>query len=108
MGSYDEASPTRASPALGKSTAEKSSWDRVRQQAMNGKTASSDGSSPNSYNRTTGSTGDDKWRRGRKDAQAGVDTFAFSNTDEDRQLAKAAAKKDFEAMLERERRGGNP
>ena len=109
IGSYDDASPTRGFPALGKDTADKhSSWDRVRQQALTGKSSSSDSTSPKSYNQAIGSSGGDKWQRRRQEVPAGGDSFTFSTTDKDKQLAKAEAKKEFEAMLDRERRGENP
>lgn len=42
----------------------------------------------------------------RRDFESKQDSFSFSNSQEDRQLAKEQAQRDFDAMLERERREG--
>jgi len=67
------------------------SWERLRQQA-----AARSGSSP----------GVPRAARGQQsETSPGDDSFSFSQGDEDRQLAKAEAQRDFDARLERERSG---
>lgn len=65
-----------------------SSWERLRQQAANRSGPGSGASRP----ARSGTSSDD-------------DSFSFSSGDEDRQLAKSEAQKDFDARLERERTG---
>jgi hypothetical protein len=65
-----------------------STWDRLRQQAAKGSGPSA--SRP---------------RAARGQASSDEDSFSFSQGDEDRQLAKAEAQKEFDARLERERAG---
>jgi hypothetical protein len=64
-----------------------SSWERLRQQAAT---------------RSGPSAGGSRAARGK---QSEEDSFSFSQGDEDRQLAKAEAQKEFDARLERERSG---
>jgi hypothetical protein len=65
-----------------------SSWERLRQQAAT---------------RSGPSAGGQRTARGQ--ASSEEDSFSFSQGDEDRQLAKAEAQKEFDARLERERSG---
>lgn len=65
-----------------------STWDRLRQQAAKGSGPSAGGP-----------------RAARGQASSDEDSFSFSQGDEDRQLAKAEAQKEFDARLERERAG---
>lgn len=60
-----------------------SAWERLRQQATSGKPV----------------------QPARRDTSSSGDSFSFSSTDEDRQLAKAEAQKDFDSRIERERSG---
>ena len=71
-----------------------SAWERLRQNAMsNGQTSSSTQSS-RSY---TGSNSQSR--------SSGSDSFAFSLTDENKQLAQGEAQNAFNARIERERQG---
>ncbi|KAL9045955.1 MAG: hypothetical protein Q9214_001095 [Letrouitia sp. 1 TL-2023] len=92
---FDDASPTRGRGGAGDQNG--SAWDRIRRQASN-------------------PSGEVQQRRPRqthevrKEQQAGPtlgDRFTFSSEEEERQLAKDEAQKDFDARLERERRGGD-
>lgn len=65
-----------------------SAWERLRQQAVSGKSSPSTSASPSS-------------NRARSDG----DDFTFSSRDEDKQLAKSEAQKEFDARIERERSG---
>lgn len=65
-----------------------SAWDRLRQGAMSGSESSS---SSRRAQALQGSSGDN--------------SFSFSQGDEDRQLARSEAQKQFDARIEREREG---
>jgi hypothetical protein len=99
---FDDASPTGGrglqydtqTPAAPTGSA----WDRIRQQA---------GSRSN-----TQSAGQSAWAKTRSvvssdQPSSPSDSFAFSKTEEERQLAKDEAQKDFDARIEQERRGGD-
>jgi len=77
-----------------------SSWDRLRQGAMSGeqKQSSFRGMQPSE------SAGSRASARGGDNATTG-DSFSFSKSDEDRQLAKSQAQSEFDRMVEREREG---
>lgn len=109
MGSYDDASPTGGLPLAGKEqTNGSSSWDRIRKRAISNNAASPDGVPPGSSSQAIGGSEYGRRQRERKDTQSGGDSFTFSSTEQDQQLARTQAKKEFEAMLERERKGENP
>ena len=84
------------------SSAGASAWDRVRAQAAKGSNDS-------------GKTSDSAWSRTRANQSGGQrgnssgsgsdDSFSFSSAEEDRELAKSEAQKEFDARIERERRG---
>ncbi|KAL9613560.1 MAG: hypothetical protein Q9167_001893 [Letrouitia subvulpina] len=91
----DDASPTGGRGGVGDENG--SAWDRIRRRASN-------------------PSGEVQQRRPqqareiRKEKQAGTtlgDSFTFSSEEEERQLAKDEAQKDFDARLERERHGGD-
>lgn len=67
-----------------------SAWDRLRQQAQGS------GSDNSPYPRTQGE---------QRQGATGGDSFSFSSSDEERQLAKSEAQKDFDRRVERERQG---
>jgi hypothetical protein len=74
---------------------QESAWDRIRRKSASGQPQTS---APGiSVNRK---------QTERQGAMVG-DSFAFSSTDEERQLAKEEAQKDFDARVERERQGRN-
>ena len=76
-----------------------SAWDRLRQTAMSGEQSRTfRGSQPSE------SAGSRAPARGGDNVSTG-DSFSFSSSDQDRQLGKSQAQKDFDAMLEREREG---
>ena len=107
---YDDASPTAGSPPMNNDQVPRklSSWDRIRKDALSkGNAAKSDGSGNfgDPYSSTERTS---RWQSQRGDNAHSDNGYTFSSTEEDRQLAKAQAKKEFEAMLERERRGENP
>ena len=95
----DDASPTGGEGAFidsgyesdSGSGATGSTWDRIRQQAS---------SSPSSEMAGRGGRGN-RWGM-----QTPEDSFSFSATEEERQLAKEEAQRSFDERIERERRGG--
>ncbi|KAK3955645.1 hypothetical protein QBC32DRAFT_29458 [Pseudoneurospora amorphoporcata] len=109
---YDDASPVApaaraSSPAVQTSG---SAWDRLRQQAK-GSPAQAPGSTtattPATYVKPSQSA---SWAERRAAAVGGGGggeglSYSYSETDQERALAKEQAQKEFDAMLERERRG---
>lgn len=101
----DDASPVSPAESQGAPTQQRgaqggSAWDRIRSQARGGSSAQGQGSGSQAT----------AWRRRRDDeitsrgAQQGT-SYTFSPADEERAYAKAQAQKEFDAMLEKERRG---
>ncbi|KAF2089015.1 hypothetical protein K490DRAFT_38424 [Saccharata proteae CBS 121410] len=98
--SYDDASPTGGSGPMDSAygTGGGSSWDRLRQQASAGREQSAR-SSAGGFGRPV-----------QKEQSSGStmgDSFSFSSSDEERQLAKTEAKRDFDARVDKERNGGD-
>ncbi|KAI4161965.1 MAG: hypothetical protein LQ342_004413 [Letrouitia transgressa] len=92
---FDDASPAGGSRGVGDQNG--TAWDRIRRQASN----------PSGEVQQRGPR---QTRGVRKEQQAGSTSggsFTFSNEEEERQLAKDEAQKDFDARLERERQGGD-
>jgi len=78
-----------------------SSWERIRKESAATK-------QPPSQEQRQGRTAG--WGSVQREQQQGSpvgDSFSFSNSEEDRQLAKSEAQRDFDARLERERQGGD-
>ncbi|GME24967.1 hypothetical protein GTA08_BOTSDO04965 [Neofusicoccum parvum] len=95
--SYDDASPTGGLGPMdsGSSSTGGSAWDRIRHQASSGQGASSGSSAA--------------WGKpAQKEQRAGStlgSSFAFTSSDEERQLAKSEAQREFDERVEKERRG---
>jgi hypothetical protein len=105
---WDDASPT-GGQGMGDSTAstpQGSAWDRLRR-----------GEKPNPIPRKPGArpqTNQSPWSRQQNETQKEQrqestigDSFAFSKSEEERTYAKEEAQKEFDARVERERRGGD-
>jgi hypothetical protein len=92
--SYEDASPTAATSGSG--GPRESAWDRIRKQSATGQ-------------QQPGSTSRGAAERSAWGTQGGSytqgDSFSFSSTEEERQLAKAEAQREFDARVERERQG---
>jgi hypothetical protein len=73
---------------------QESAWDRIRREAASGQSQSP----------STPGYSAEKRQTPRQESAPG-DSFTFSATDEERQLAKQDAQKDFDARVERERQG---
>ncbi|KAL8706479.1 MAG: hypothetical protein Q9201_000462 [Fulgogasparrea decipioides] len=92
--SFDDASPMAQSHAGGDQGG--SAWDRIRRQAQ----TSSAGIKPEGQS----------WKAIQREQRQGSttgDSFNFSSTDEERQLARDEAQSEFDARVERERQGGS-
>ena len=106
---FDDASPTGGAGA----TDPGSAWDRIRQDAVSGSSSSSSSSSgpgaPSSSksNRPAGREGG--WQggeRGQREGSSEGDPFSFSSEERERGLAKEQSQREFDARVEKERRGG--
>ncbi|KAM0129576.1 hypothetical protein ACHAO1_008435 [Botrytis cinerea] len=107
---FDDASPTNGqgmdteptTPQYSRQTG--SAWDRIRR-----------GEKPTSNSTTTSSqpprsgwaTVQNKTPKASSDGTSSADSFAFSKTEEERNLAQVEAQKEFDARVEKERRGGD-
>lgn len=89
--SRPSASPSQSEQSQSKSSG--SSWDRLRHDAM-----SSNQNQPSNQRSARPAPS-------AQSASSGDESFNFSRSDEDGQLAKSEAQKDFDARIERERAG---
>ncbi|KAF1349136.1 hypothetical protein BDV97DRAFT_355136 [Delphinella strobiligena] len=102
---FDDASPTAGRAATSPFTdnsakAGGSSWDRIRQNATS--------HAPNQSARASAWPSPPAQDQGMKREGATVgDSFAFSESDEERRLAKYEAQENFDANVEKERQGGD-
>ena len=96
---YDDASPTGGSFPLNEDkNSGGSTWDRIRRNAASGQ-AQPDQRSHHNTARPI--------QREQSESSTLGDSFSFSSTDEERQLAKTEAQREFDDRLERERKGGD-
>ncbi|KAL8809150.1 MAG: hypothetical protein Q9223_003376 [Gallowayella weberi] len=91
----DDASPTAAGSA--NEGQGDNAWERIRRQAQ---TRPSGGKQPKGQSW-------DAIQKEQKNSSTAGETFAFSSSDEQRQLAKDEAQNEFDARVERERQGGS-
>ena len=105
---FDEASPTGGPGARADTSPRQpqrqqgSAWDRVRQSSGRGPAGrQTDSGQPQEQSRG--------WAGVREQAQSPTASadYAFSKGDEERSLARGEAQKEFDALVERERRGGD-
>jgi hypothetical protein len=111
---FDDASPT-AGQGMRADTAQQSgsAWERIRRGSKSG--GQSGGSSwPTNNQEASPQSRESAWAKLQNNTQPeqrqGLttgDSFAFSKSDEERSLAKDEAQKEFDARVERERRGGD-
>lgn len=123
----DDASPTAGAeplePIRGPQQSQsqgsrESAWDQIRRGITPSKSrhppspeppSSSELNSGTRGNHTTSSSS--SWRRGQHSpssadsATTGAESFSFANSDEEKALAREMAQRDFDEMVERERRG---
>ncbi len=107
---FDDASPTSGKGMEGTGAAGGSAWERIRRQAS-GQPVGNQGSNQPAGQAQAGSRLDQRaWRRdsqrhAREEPAAG-DSISYSKSEEERQLARDEAQKEFDARVEQERRGG--
>jgi len=109
---FDDASPTGGrGPAADTGSSSGSTWDRIRRQAASHPAGSHESSWPSGSGPGRGQSSGQAISRNKNgttsDAASPGDNFSFSSADEDRQMAKGEAQKEFDDRVERERRGGD-
>ena len=111
---FNNASPT-GGQGIRADTAQQSesSWDRIRRGSKSGGQSGSS-SWPTDNQGTSAQKGESAWAKLQNNTQqeqpkesSTGDSFTFSKTDEERNLAKIEAQKEFDARVEQERRGGD-
>lgn len=107
----DDASPTSptARSTSSSSSNSGSTWARIRQEAATGKHSSQQPAKASAWptpNRNN-ETGNPSIKAEQRQGSSLGDSFTFSETDEERQLAKTEAQNEFDARVERERHGGD-
>ncbi|KAL9602482.1 MAG: hypothetical protein Q9219_001774 [cf. Caloplaca sp. 3 TL-2023] len=91
---FDDASPT--APGDADHNQSGNAWDRIRRQAQQRNSGSA-----------KGSRGWDSVRGEQQTGSTTGDSFTFSSAEQERQLARDEAQREFDAKVERERQGGN-
>lgn len=111
---FDDASPTGGHGIRAdKAEPSGSAWERIRRGSKPG--GQSNGTSWTTNNQEPTRQGEESaWSKLQNNTQQEQrqgstrgDSFAFSKTEEERSLAKSEAQKEFDARVERERRGGD-
>ncbi|OCL07066.1 hypothetical protein AOQ84DRAFT_66223 [Glonium stellatum] len=95
----DNSSPTSGMyPPIEDRNGGESAWDRIRKNAASGQAQPDQRYHSNAARPI---------QREQRESSTLGDSFSFSSTDEERQLAKAEAQREFNDRLERERKGGD-
>ncbi|KIV87239.1 hypothetical protein PV11_02797 [Exophiala sideris] len=104
----DDASPTAGNdPNMGTPSTyspQRSAWARIRNQQNQGYSGGRENPPTERSSGMDRGLSDDPYAARRGEEQARGDAFSFSKPDADRQLAKDQAQKEFDAMLDKERR----
>ncbi|TGO89855.1 hypothetical protein BPOR_0090g00020 [Botrytis porri] len=107
---FDDASPTNGqgmdtAPTTAQSPGQTgSAWDRIRRGEKPASTSHTTTSQPP---KSGWATVQNNKPKASSDAPSSADSFTFSKTEEDRNLAQVEAQKEFDARVEKERRGGD-
>ncbi|TEY36875.1 hypothetical protein BOTCAL_0540g00030 [Botryotinia calthae] len=107
---FDDASPTNGQGMDTEPTTPQSSrqtgsaWDRIRRGEKPTSNSTTTSSQPPRSGWATVQTNTSK---ASSDGTSSADSFAFSKTEEERNLAQVEAQKEFDARVEKERRGGD-
>lgn len=109
---FDDSSPTGGQGTRADTTPQQgSAWERIRRGGSSaGEQTKS--SWPTAQEKPSGQSGQSAWSKRRENSQeeqqsASGESFSFSKSKEERELAKSEAQKEFDARIERERRGGD-
>ncbi|KAI1624472.1 hypothetical protein EDD37DRAFT_413463 [Exophiala viscosa] len=104
----DDASPTAGNdPDMATRdtySPQRSAWARIRNQRNQTYSDGREGAPAERSSSSGRGLSDNPYAARRGEEQASGDSFSFSKTDTDRQLAKDQAQKEFDAMLDKERR----
>jgi len=105
---WDDASPTggQGITESTSNTPQGSAWDRVRRGERGASSPSKSGGRPQS-NQSPWARQQNETQKEQREGSTTGDSFAFSKTEEERAYAKDEAQKEFDARVERERRGGD-
>lgn len=118
---FDDASPTGGRGMEDTGAGAGSAWDRVRQGSSSQPAGTRGSSWPTQQGQQPTRPAQSAWQRGgdvsrhrehasqrkSEDEASSEDSFSFSKTDEERQLAREEAQREFDARVERERSGGD-
>jgi hypothetical protein len=103
---WDDASPTGGQGMTESTAPQGSAWDRLRRGEKPAPVPQkSGGKQPTKQ--SAWSRQQDETQREQKEGSTMGDSFAFSKSEEERNYAKEEAQKEFDARVERERRGGD-
>lgn len=97
---FDDASPTGGERVTDTQSTGGSAWERIRQQAQTGRSPRSVGPGQKTRNPVAA-------QEQPANESSSADNYSFSSTDRERQIARDEAQKEFDARVERERRGGD-
>jgi hypothetical protein len=105
---WDDASPTGGQGINERAvqTSQGSAWDRVR-RGENAIPIPSKSGGRSQPNQSPWSKQQNETQKEQREGSTAGDSFAFSKTEEERAYAKDEAQKEFDARVERERRGGD-
>jgi hypothetical protein len=109
--SFDEVSPTGGRGMEDTVAAGGSAWDRIRRQASSQAAGNRESNWPARQTQQAPRPDQRAWMRDsqrhpRQGPETG-DSISYSKSEEERQLARAEAQKEFDARVEQERRGGD-
>jgi hypothetical protein len=108
---FDNASPTGGRGMEETVAAEGSVWERIRRQASSQPAGYRGSNKPAGQGQQVPRPGQRAWRRGSqrnpREGPAPGDSVSYSKSEEERQLARDEAQKEFDARVEQERRGGD-
>lgn len=110
---FDDASPTGGRGVTGDTAPQQggSAWDRLRRGEKPMQSRQTRSSRPTGAAQPTSQNSWSKLRKSPQEEQvdtsAGAESLSFSDTYEERNLAKALAQMEFDAQVERERKGGD-
>jgi hypothetical protein len=103
---WDDASPTGGQGVAESTTPQGSAWERLRRGEKPALVPQKSGAKPQP-SQSAWSRQQVETQREQKEGSTTGDSFAFSKSEEERNYAKEEAQKEFDARVERERRGGD-
>lgn len=110
---FDDASPTGGQGPRADTASSGSAWDRIRSGSNTRPSGQREGSAwPTNSDTPASQSGQSAWSKlqnynQEEPRQSSADSFTYNKKEEERSLAKSEAQKEFDARIERERRGGD-